>query len=230
MFHNNLHALSLQEKLENELGKKLKLKINDNRSTMLSVKWEADYTKVSLHKMFLKAPQNIMQALACYLKGEHKVLAPSIKNYIETQVSRLDYSHELDLSKLETKGKFYDIQKIYTNLNQEYFDEPLNLHITWFGDGQRKKCNRITFGLFHDPLRLIKINRLLDHREFPEFLVSYVIYHEMVHYVCPAFVDKKGQKHIHSKEFKEVEKRHKDFYRAQQWIRDHKNDIFNATF
>ncbi len=77
MRNNNL---TLQEQLENRIGTKLYLKINDNRSTMLSVKWEPDCTKVSLHRMFLEAPSNMMQALTCYIKGEHKNLSPKYKS------------------------------------------------------------------------------------------------------------------------------------------------------
>lgn len=223
-------TLTFQEQLESSAGIKLHLKINDNRSTMLSVKWEPDCTKVSLHRMFLKAPQNVMQALACYLKGEHKKLAPSIKAYIEHSLQKLDYSHELDLSKLETNGRFYDLKKIYSDLNLEYFDESLDLHITWFGEKRRRLSNRVTFGLFHDPLRLIKINRLLDNSRFPNYFVAYVIYHEMLHYVCPAFVDENGQKHIHSKAFKMREKEFKYFKHAQQWIQDNQDYLFNASY
>lgn len=228
MFYNPEYtkALTFQEQLEHSAGIKLRLKINDNRSTMLSVKWEPDYTKVSLHRMFLKAPQNVMQALACYLKGEHKKLAPSIKAYIEHNLQHLDYSHELDLSKLQTKGHVYDLEKIYQDLNREYFDLPFDLHITWFGKKGKRLCKRVTFGLYHDPLRLIKINRLLDQSHFPDYFVAYVIYHEMLHHVCPTYVDEKGQKHIHSKAFKEREKHFKYFKHAQEWIRDNQNYLF----
>lgn len=226
---DNKKTLTFQEQLENSAGIKLHLKINDNRSTLLSVKWEPDCTKVSLHRMFLKAPQNVMQALACYLKREHKKIAPSIKAYIEHSLQNLDYSHELDLSKLQTKGYVYDLEKIYRDLNHEYFDQPLSLHITWFGERRRRLCKRVTFGLYHDPLRLIKISRLLDNRRFPDYFVAYVIYHEMLHYVCPTYVDEKGLKHIHSKAFKEREKEFKYFEHAQRWIRDNHNYLFNST-
>lgn len=230
MFNHQQQILTFQEQLEHNAGIKLQLKINDNRSTMLSVKWEPDLTKVSMHRMFLQAPKNIMQALACYLNGKQKSLAPAIKAYIENQISSLDYSHELDCSKLQTKGKYFDLQEIYHSLNREYFNNALNLYITWFGSGDKRKRNRITFGLYHDPLKLIKINKILDHREFPDYFISYVIYHEMLHYVCPAYVDEKGNKHIHSKEFKEKEKKFLFFDRAQEWIKNHKNDLFNATY
>jgi hypothetical protein len=223
-------AITLLEQLESNAGMKLQLKINDNRSTMLSVKWEPDCTKVSLHRMFLQAPKNVMQALACYLKREHTTIAPAVKAYIENHLQKLDYSHELDLSKLETKGRVYDLKEFYHDINYKYFEDPLDLHITWFGDGSRRNCKRVTFGLYHDPLRLIKINKLLDNKHFPDYFVAYVIYHEMLHYVYPAYVDKKGQKHIHSKAFKDCEKEFKYYKQAQQWIRDNQDYLFYASY
>lgn len=230
MKKDHQEMLTFQEDLENRLGTKLFLKINDNRSTMLSVKWEPDCTKVSLHRMFLQAPQNIMQALTCYLRGEHKNLSPSIKAYIEDNLQKLDYSHELDLSKMQTSGQVYDLRAIFDALNAEYFENKLKLHITWFGKKQNRSRNRITFGLYYDPLKLIKINRMLDQSYFPAYFVNYVIYHEMLHYVCPTYVDEKGQKHIHSKEFKAREKKFKDFDLAQKWMRKHHKELFSSSF
>jgi hypothetical protein len=217
---------TFQERLENSTGTKLVLKINNNRSTMLSVKWEPDFTKVSLHRMFLRAPKNVMQELACYLKREHDTLAPNIKAYIEDNLQKLDYSYQLNLKKLDTKGRVYDLQQIYDDLNREYCNGELNLYITWFGNARRSSSNRITFGLFHDPLRLIKINRLLDSEHFPPYFVAYIIYHEMLHYVCPTYVDSKGIKQIHSKAFRAREKQFSHYLAAQQWIQANQEHLF----
>lgn len=216
---------ALQKKLEDKSGLKLKLKINNNRSTMLSVKWEPDCTKVSLHKMFLDAPRNVMDALACYLKQEDKNIAPTVKAFIEDNLKNLDYSETLDQSKLYSQGNVYNLQNIYNSLNQEYFDNKLDLKITWFGKAQRFR-SRVTFGLYHDPLKLIKINRLLDSPSFPDYLLSYVIYHEMLHHVCPAYYDSNGYHHIHSKEFKEREVQFRYFHMAQKWIKENQANFF----
>lgn len=217
---------SIQEQLERVSGKKLKLKINDNRSTMLSVRWEPDYTKVSLHRIFLQAPQNVMQALACYLKQEDRIIAPTIKAFIEDNLKKLDYSHLLDKRKLYSQGHVYNLQHIYNDLNKEYFNNRLSLYITWFGKAIQRNRTRITFGLYHDPLKLIKINRMLDSPSFPDYLVSYVIYHEMLHHVCPSYVDEKGLNRVHSKEFKERECQFKHFDLAQDWIKKNQSYLF----
>lgn len=217
---------SLQELLEVSSGRKLKLKINDNRSTMLSVKWEPDHTKVSLHRIFLQAPKNVMDALACYLRHEDGVIAPAVKAFIEDNLRHLDYSHQLDRKKLYSQGHVYNLQHIYNDLNREYFDNKLNLNITWFGKAFQKRRSRVTFGLYYDPVRLIKVNRLLDSPSFPDYFISYVVYHEMVHHVCPAYFDEKGQHQIHTKEFKEKESKFRHFELAQQWIKENQACFF----
>lgn len=227
---NQNQSIEFHEKLENHAGMKLQLKINDNRSTMLSVKWDPDCTKVSLHRMFLGAPKNVMQELACYLRREHKRLAPNIKAYIETNIQKLDYSSDLNPNLLATKGRYYDLQKNYDDLNKEYFNGKLNLYITWFGKTLRRPRTRITFGLYHDPLRLIKINRFLDNPSIPKFLISYIIYHEMLHFVCPSYVDERGLKQIHSKEFKERERKFRHYEAAQKWIKNNQEALFDASF
>ncbi|MBA3958509.1 MAG: hypothetical protein H0X51_09000 [Parachlamydiaceae bacterium] len=216
----------LQQELQQRAGKKVQLKINDNRSTMLSVRWEPDCTKVSLHRMFLQAPQNIMQALACYLRQEVKIMSPNIKHFIEENVKKLDYSHTIDRKKLCSQGTVYNLQEMYQEINNEYFDGKLQLSITWFGKPFQRGRSKVTFGLYHDPLRLIKIHRMLDNPFVPDYLIAFVIYHEMLHYVCPAYRDINGIQRIHSKEFKQMEMRFRHYELAQYWIKEHYRKLF----
>ena len=226
MYSSNHSASAIQQQLESGSGKKLRLKINDNRSTMLSVKWEPDCTRVSLHRMFLQAPKNIMRDLAFYLRGDTLQMAPALKAYMNDKMQTLDYSHKVDLDSIETKGEVYDLQRICNAINEEYFDGSLNLYICWFGTAKKRYRTRITLGLYHDPLKLIKINRLLDKSRFPEYLIAFIIYHEMVHHICPATVDAKGVKHIHTRAFKEQEKRFRHYAKAQQWMKEHREEYF----
>ena len=216
----------LQKRLEDQSGLKLQVKINDNHSTMLSVKWEPDCAKVSIHRMFLDAPNNVMNALACYIKQEDKIIAPTVRAFIEDGLQKLDYSQQTDRIKLYSRGHIYNLQQIYRDLNREYFADALNLRITWFGRSNQTYRSRFTFGLYHDPIRLIKINRMLDSPSFPDYLVSYVVYHEMVHHVCPAYFDSKGIHHIHTKEFKEQEAKYRYFDLAQEWIQKNRANLF----
>lgn len=220
--------LSLQQELQNSAGKKIQVKINDNHSTMLSVKWEPDCTRVSLHRMFLNAPQNIMDELACYLRQDSPNMPRNVKAFIEDNVKKLDYSHTLKQGNLYQQGNIYNLRGIYDDINQEYFKNKLNLSITWFGKSYQRNRSKVVFGLYHDSLRLIKIHRLLDSPIFPDYLIEFVVYHEMLHHVCPPYIDKKGLNQIHSKEFKEREMEFRYYGLAQKWIKDHQSHFFQG--
>ena len=217
---------SIKQQLEYRSGLKLQLKINDNRSTMLSVKWDPDCTKVSLHRIFLEAPKNVMEDLACYLRKRDKMLASTVKAYIEEQLPALDYSHQLDSSRLYFQGNVYNLQQIFNRLNVDYFRNQLSLSITWFGKAAQRSRSRVVFGLYHDPLKLIKIHRLLDTPSFPDYLVDYIVYHEMVHHVCPGYFDERGLHQIHSREFKERESKFRYYALAQEWIKENQAVFF----
>jgi hypothetical protein len=217
----------LQEELQKNTGLKLKVTINDNRSTMMSVRWKHDYTIVSLHRMFLKAPENVMEGLACYLKEKKKVVPATIRAFIESNVKRLDYSHLVDKKKLCVLGTTYNLQEIYDSLNKEYFENQLNLSLTWYGREQKKRARKyLALGLYHESTKLVKIHRMLDSPSVPFYVVSYVMYHEMLHAVCPSYFDKRGIHKIHTKEFKKREEQFPQFNEALEWIRNNHHLLF----
>ncbi len=214
----NSFLTEFKKNLEQSLKSRVQLHINDNRSTMLSVKWEPSCTKVSMHRFFLDAPENIMEELACYIKKEHSSLAPTLKSYIEDRVNSLNYTHELSVDDLDLKSNVHNLNFLMEEINQKYFCGELRLNITWFAPKQKRKCSRFTFGLYHHLLRLIKINRRLDRIDVPEYLISYVIYHEMLHHVYPSFCDTNGRRKVHHREFKMMEKKFHVYDKAVAWI------------
>jgi hypothetical protein len=91
----------------------------------------------------------------------------------------------------------------------------------------------VTFGLYLESLKLIKIHRLLDKSMrfckkpyFPDFFVKFVIYHEILHHVCPSYYDEQGKHRIHTVEFKEREEKFRDFDLAQAWMKKHYHNFF----
>lgn len=219
-------ALDIIEQQLSVVGKnKFKFKINDNRSTMLSVKWEPDCTRVSMHRMFLEAPRQVINELISYLTREQEAISPTIREFIETNLRKLDYSHLLKPDQLLTKGEVYDLQAIYNKLNRQYFGGKLQLKIAWFGKHRQRTRSQVTFGLYHDQLKLVKINRILDGLHIPDYVIEYVMYHEMVHSVCPGHFDERGHHRVHSKEFKAVEMRYHAYQEAVDWLKNNYRDL-----
>ena len=212
--------------LESFSGRKLKIKFNENRSTMLSVRWEPDYVKVSMHRMFLHAPRNVMEELACYIRKENRSLGREVKRFIDEKIGTLDYSDTVDQKQLITQGDTYDLNALYQKVNREHFEGKLDLKITWFGRTEKKRCYQVNLGLYQSLLKLIKIHKKLDHPLVPEYVVESVVHHEMLHYVHPPAYDERGVHRIHTTPFCESERKFQKYEQSKQWIKENKKFLF----
>ncbi len=219
-------SFELENHLHTHCKQNIRLTINDNRSTMLNVRWEESCTKISLHRIFLSAPKNVILALADSILEKQTTVASPVKAFIQESIEDIDYSSKIDPLDLYHQGEIHNVKHYYDELNNEYFNNSLNLQISWFGDSNKRNKNKISFGLYHDALRLIKINRIMDTSIFPSYVIRFIIYHEMLHCVCPPYVDEKGIHRIHHKEFKAREKEFKDFSIAIKWIQQHRHNLF----
>lgn len=207
---------------------RLDLVINENRSTMLNVlEKKRGAARLSMHRMFLEAPDRVISAIAHYVRGtirvsqgEHLVL----RSFIQTTLQSYDYSHRIDPKKLVHEGKYYDVGHLYRRLNQQYFDGKLALKITWYGHWGKRNASRVTFGQYYDALKLVKIHRILDDPFFPDYFVSFVVYHEMLHAVVPGYADERGRFRMHGEKFKQREREFEYYEEATAWER--KNRLF----
>lgn len=217
----------IKQQLARQLGYELELIINENRSDMLSVLDKRDnWAKVSLHKMFLDAPKDVLSAIASYVNEKNTPSFSLIRSYIHENLPRFDYSHRLDARSLYTSGKVYQLQELYDEINREYFDLKAKLWITWFDRHPKKNHSRVVFGQYFEALKLIKINKILDDASIPREFITYVIYHEMLHHVIPSYIDEKGVARVHSKEFKEREQLFKEYHKAKAWEMEHRHQFF----
>jgi len=112
------------------------------------------------------------------------------------------------------QGTIYDLEKIFDQLNREYFGGRLaKPHLRW---SQRLNYHRL--GSYDGQRRLLVISRLLDRRDIPRFVVEGIVYHEMLHIVHPVY-QKNGRRVIHSRAFKEDEKKFAQHPRLEQWLK-----------
>ncbi len=209
-------------------GIPLEILINDNRSSIVSFLGKnGRHTKVSIHRMFLTARREVLEALADFiLKKRLRKAQAVLRDYIHENLPFFDYTQNVSSDKLTSKGKNHDLQKIYSSLNERYFSGRLRLRITWFGNSSTKPKSQMTFGLYHEPLKLIKVHRLLDTENVPKYFLEYVIYHEMLHEVFPPYTDESGRHRIHTKEFKEKEKSFPLYEQAKGWERKNRLSFF----
>ncbi len=128
---------------------------------------------------------------------------------------------------LQPLGGHYDLNEIFNDLNQTYFENRLKLGITWFGSALRKAKRHRKLGLYCFRTKVVKIHRLLDQPHFPPYFISYVVYHEMLHSVCPPVKAKKGRYRIHHSDFKKRERQFIHYDSAKRWEEENKRAFFH---
>jgi hypothetical protein len=118
--------------------------------------------------------------------------------------------------KLFHKGSTHHLLDIFHQVNQEYFDNKIDLAITWSGSKQRRARIRRRLGSYHYRHRLIRIHRLLDHPDFPSSFIAYVVY-QILHSLYPPITGIGGRRCIHHSLFKQKEREFKHYAEMKAW-------------
>jgi hypothetical protein len=114
------------------------------------------------------------------------------------------------------EGECHSIQKIYQEINSRYFNNQIEIgRIGW---GFRISWARLGH---YDPVHhTITLSPVLDSPRVPEFVVSYIVYHEMLHAIFENASDRQTQKH-HPPEFRRVEKAYPDYNKAKKFLMEY---------
>ena len=195
----------------------------ENRSSMLSARGNAQTGyQVRLHRMFLQASDGIWQALVAYLRDTDATASRAIRAYIRQQHPLLAGRQAAPQRPrlLQPQGRYFDLAAIYADLNQHYFINRVQAHITWSRRPPQRKRRSIRFGSYQERDRLIRIHCLLDQPFVPRYVVENVVFHEMLHQLIPRqYLN--GRWSVHPPEFRRQERRFLYHQQAEQWQRQH---------
>ena len=113
-----------------------------------------------------------------------------------------------------SKGRFYDLDIIFSQLNEYYFQNELSKPVlTW---SQRRTHSILGH---HDPTHeTVVISKSLDSAKVPAFVVEYILYHELLHIKHPIEMVN-GRQRKHSRAFKQDEKKFLYYEQAERWLK-----------
>jgi hypothetical protein len=111
------------------------------------------------------------------------------------------------------RGKVYDLDRMFAKLNRNYFDGTIpKPTITW---SQRRTKNLRSH---HDQVfDSITISKTLDSKDVPDFVVEYILYHEMLHIKHPPRLIN-GRRYRHTTAFRLDERKFEHYEQAQKWL------------
>jgi hypothetical protein len=114
------------------------------------------------------------------------------------------------------EGKCHSLQDISQEVNRRYFNNQVG--ISRIGWGVRMAWARLGH---YDPVHhTITLSPALDSPKVPKFVVSYIVYHEMLHTIFEDTSDRRTKRH-HPREFRRVEKAYPDYDKAKKFLMEY---------
>lgn len=114
------------------------------------------------------------------------------------------------------EGEVHDLRRIFDKLNHDHFSG--GLRVDRLGWSLRRSRSRL--GHYDPAHQAIVIDRRLDNPLVPEYVVAYVVFHEMLH--AHFGEEERGDfRRVHHRRFRASERTYPDYQKATQFIREH---------
>jgi hypothetical protein len=111
-------------------------------------------------------------------------------------------------------GRYHSLEVIFADINRRYFND--QIEVNRLGWGLRPAWRRLGH---YDPLhQTITLSPVLDSPEVPAYVISYILYHEMLHVLFDEG-RQPGRRH-HPDEFKRTETAYPDYGEAKNFLRE----------
>lgn len=202
----------IEKKLQALSPLPLRVVWHKNRATYLSIRKEKGGLCLRLHRLFLEASDEVIAALIrlCFKKDREAKI-------VIKKMAHLYFSQNKMVAKpLNGVGKVYDLYALSKKIQKIYFSPEVEPVIGW-GKDRSLSFRSMTFGSYDRQQNLIRIHPFLDDEKVPLYFVEFIIYHEMLHAVCPSQMSPSGRCLIHTREFREKERQFSQFKEAKEW-------------
>jgi len=217
----SLQALKLQRYLQNYLApQEVYVRFNRNRSTYLSATKKEGKYSLSVHQVFVEAPENIWELLGKFFTRATKNVRFQLEQYVHSLPSEVWQANTRQMPTMEVEGKAHDLQKALHRANELGFqgEFPRELpRIGWTRQGKKKRKNVYRLGSYDDDAHVIRISFRLDDKEVPFDFICSVVFHEMLHAIYRPVISEGKRRRIHTKEFVMAEKQYLHYEWSKNW-------------
>lgn len=145
-------------------------------------------------------------------------LEQAIHSYIEQHVP-IQQASPPPSQKWSTRGVRYDLQEVFTYINEQYFSSRLEAFLRWGKEKSRTSYQSTRKDACGVAWHLITIAGVYNQEDVPRFAIEAIMFHEMLHiHIPPRRVN--GRNRIHGPEFKKQEQSFPYYDRWIAWERD----------
>jgi len=214
----DLKVISDFEKSLLRLVKKpIHLTITDNIHSMIHIRPSNSGYSVRLHHMFLEADPEVLKSLARFIKGRNKRVPNLLRDFVTSNQNKIRKTPAKPRKTvIRHNGRYFNLKKLFDQVNQQYFANKIDCHITWGARRLVRQQNSIKLASYSDRTKIIRINPVLDRGYVPEYVVTGIIYHEMLHHYL-GVESRNGRKMAHTKRFRQLEERFRHYDNLQGW-------------
>ncbi|MFL6414080.1 MAG: SprT-like domain-containing protein [Bryobacteraceae bacterium] len=184
------------------------------------IRLDRDKLAVDISDVLREAPAPIQEALAILLvskllrKRPDPMFVAQYQRYVNTskvqdalQTAKRERGRKVVRS---ASGEFFDLNELFIDLNKRYFNDKLRKPTL----GWSLRRSRSTLGHYDPAHDAVVVSRVLDSAESSYLMVSYVLFHELLHTIFPV-ESRPSRRCVHTAEFKAAEKRFEGYETAK---------------
>jgi hypothetical protein len=214
---NRKDVTHLQQNLSRLLTKPVHLTITDNTHSMIHIRPSGSGYKVRLHHMFFEADTEVLSSLARFVKSRDRKAPSVLRNFVANNSDKIKQSPRKSRQALvRSKGRFFDLNTLFDQVNREYFTNEIHCPITWGANRRVRNQNSIKLASYSDRTKTIRVHPALDKSYVPKYVIMGIVYHEMLHHHL-GVEHRNGRKIAHSRRFRHLEARYRHYHRLQAW-------------
>lgn len=189
----------------------------EHTAVLYRTRVEGDGVRLTASEAFVSAPDDVLEALACIaLLGKISPYLDIVNRYVDSE----EFAESLlaiDLigipGSISTRGRHHDLAQSFDRVNAAYFQGRLTPpRLTWSRTVTVRKM-----GHYQPAKDTVMISLTLDNPEVPEWVLDYVVYHEVLHRELGIQVVN-GRRYVHTPAFREAERRFSHQKEAEEFL------------
>lgn len=186
-----------------------------NSSSIYSLKITRRKIRIKINLAFIYTGQSILRdVLDAVLfrdrKAKERIRIFTVTDNFYLLRSRIEY---IGQPPGDSHGQYHDLDASFARVNQEYFQNKLQKpRLTW-----NKIITSRLLGLWIPSTKTLVVSITLDAPDVPEFVLDFIIYHELLHMALKTTVIN-GRFYAHTPEFKRREKQYARYAEVQKML------------
>jgi hypothetical protein len=173
---------------------------------------------LNISESFIHSSNQVLTALIQTALHQENTTASQIIRQFSLSEECSDVLLELDLiAQIATEtaqGQIYDLDHLFYIINQQYFTGTMvKPRLMWSSSLSHRKL-----GHYERTRDRIVISKILDRQQIPQYLVEFILYHELLH-KHHGIQWLNGKCMVHTPEFKRSERKFSQFQAAENFLK-----------